>query len=31
MRCLDIKVDVGGTVKMCDPDPSIPANDTRHC
>lgn len=31
MRCLDITVAVGGTVKMCDADPSIPANDTRHC
>jgi hypothetical protein len=31
MRCLDIKVEVGGTVKMCDPDASIDANDTRHC
>jgi type IV fimbrial biogenesis protein FimT len=31
MRCLDIKVEVGGTVKMCDPDSSILANDTRHC
>lgn len=31
MRCLNVTVSVGGTVKMCDPDPGIPAKDTRHC
>lgn len=31
MRCLDIQVAVGGTIRMCDADASIPAKDTRHC
>ena len=30
MRCLDIKVEVGGTVKMCDPQVTT-AGDTRTC
>lgn len=31
IRCLNITVTTGGQVKVCDPDPSIPANDTRAC
>ena len=31
MRCLNVTVGVGGTVRMCDPDPSILAGDTRKC
>jgi len=31
MRCLNVTVTTGGQIKVCDPDPSIPAGDTRHC
>jgi type IV fimbrial biogenesis protein FimT len=31
IRCLNITVTTGGQIKVCDPDPSIPTNDTRHC
>ena len=30
MRCLDIKIEVGGTIKMCDPSVAT-AGDTRMC
>ena len=31
IRCLNITVTTGGQIKVCDPDPSIPAGDTRRC
>lgn len=31
MRCLRVTVTPGGQVRMCDPNPSLPAGDARRC
>jgi len=31
MRCLDVVVQIGGQIRMCDPNPAILAGDTRKC
>jgi type IV fimbrial biogenesis protein FimT len=31
MRCLNVQVTPGGTIRMCDPDPSVLPGDTRRC
>ena len=31
MRCLNVVVQPGGQIRMCDPNPAIPVGDTRHC